>query len=104
MERRRKDRVTPGGHNGDLYAVLGASQLAFFEVKRSLLQRKSLGRLLFQTPISEVAACEFTPSRIGVSTISLELRDGTLYPLQVARVHRSRGEAFCATLAERLRD
>jgi hypothetical protein len=103
IERRRKDRVTPGDHNGDLYAVLGESRLAFFEVKRSILQRKSLGRLLLQSAISDVANCDFTASRMGASDISLELQDGTTYPLQVARVNRSRGEAFSTALAERLK-
>ena len=102
-ERRRKDRVTPGGHNGDLYAVLGESRLAFFEMKRSILQRKSLGRLLTQSPITDIAGCDFTPSRMGASEINLELQDGTTYPFQVARVNRSRGEAFSVALAERLK-
>ena len=46
VERRRKHRVTPGGHSGDLYALLRESRLAFFEMKRSIMKRKSLGRLL----------------------------------------------------------
>ena len=103
VERRRMDRVAPGGHNGDLYAVLGESRVAFFEMKRSILQRKSLGRLLMQSAITDIAACEFTPSRMGTSDLQLELQDGTAYPLQVARVNRSRGEAFSAALATRLK-
>ena len=81
VARRRKDRVTPGGHNGDPYAVLGESRLAFFEMKRSIVQRKSLGRLLAQSPITDVASCDLTPSRMRASEINLGLQDGTTYPL-----------------------
>ena len=72
-------------------------------MKRSILQRKSLGQLLLQSAISDVTNCDFTPSRMGASDISLELQDSTTHPLQVARVNRSRGEAFSTALAERLR-
>jgi hypothetical protein len=90
---RRKDRVTPGGHNGDIYAAVGPTQLAFFEMKRGLL-RKSVGKLLEKTSRTDVAACSFEPSKMGASNLSVELSDGTVFALQVARVNRSRGQAL----------
>ena len=90
---RQKDRVTPGGHNGDIYAAVGPTQLAFFEMKRGLL-RKSVGKLLEKTPRKDVASCTFEPSKMGASNLTVELSDGTVFALQVARVNRSKGEAL----------
>lgn len=97
VAKRRKDRVTPGGHNGDMIAAVGRTQVAFFEIKRGLL-RKSVGKLLAKSPRSEVAECSFEPSKMGASNLTVELADGTVYALQVARVHRGKGQALYEAL------
>ena len=81
---------TPGGHQGNMYMAVGESQVAFFELKRGLL-RSSLGKLLLKVPRTSVSRSAFAPSRMGASSLELELADGTVFPLDVARVHRSKG-------------
>jgi hypothetical protein len=98
VAKRRKNRVTPGDHNGDIYAVVGRTQLAFFELKRGLL-RKSIGRTLASLPRAELASCQFEPARVGASNLTIELSDGTVYSLQVARVNRGRGQALYDALS-----
>lgn len=93
VEKRRENRVTPGDHNGDIYAVVGRTQLAFFELKRGLL-RKSIGKTLASLPRAELASCQFEPARVGASNLTIELADGTVYSLQVARVNRGKGQAL----------
>ena len=98
--KRRKDRVTPGGHHGDINAAVGPTQLAFFEMKRGLV-RKSVGKLLEKTPRKDVAACSFEPSMMGASSLTVELSDGTVFALQVAQVNRSRGEALSDVISSK---
>ncbi len=91
--------MTPGGHHGDIYAAVGRTQLAFFEMKRGLL-RKSVGKLLEKRPRKDVASCTFEPAKLGASNLTVELSDGTVYALQVARVNRGKGEGLYRALSE----
>lgn len=82
---------TPGDHQGSMYIAVGQSQVGFFEVKRGLFG-SSLGKLLLKTPRANVTRSAFTPSRMGASNLEVELADGAVFPLDVARVHRSKGQ------------
>jgi hypothetical protein len=89
--------VSPGDHEGWMYLVAGEQQVAVFEYKRGLLRSK-LGALLVQFARADVSGCEWTPSGMGASDLTISLADGTSYPLQVARVQRAKGEAVYAHL------
>lgn len=82
---------TPGGHQGGMYIAVGRSQVGFFELKRGLLG-SSLGKLLLKIPRAIVTRSAFRSARMGASNLHVELADGAVFPLDVARVHRSKGQ------------
>lgn len=94
---KRGTPTTPGGHQGWMYVAVGPTQVAFFEMKRGLF-RSSLGKTLAQIPRTSVAKCDFQPARLGGSPFQIELEDGTVYPFEVARVHRGQGDKVHALL------
>lgn len=77
---------TPGGFEGGyMIMALGRQNVAFFEAKNGLLKKK-LGKLLATHPRAEVTSMEMGGGTL-TKEVTLELADGTNYPLEVPRAN-----------------
>jgi len=88
---KKQTPVAPGDHKGFIFVAAGRTKVGFFEMKRGLIGN-SLGRLLVELPRDEVVRFQVDQKGITTSAVDVEIKDGTVYGLEVARANRGKAQ------------
>ena len=88
---KKQTPVAPGDHTGFIFVAAGRTKVGFFEVKRGLIAN-SLGRLLVELPRDQVVRFQVDHKGLTTSAVDVEVKDGTVYGLEVARANRGKAQ------------